>query len=117
MDDDVDSGEFGVMRAEQVDVIGAELAVRWSDGGESYIPLERLRRACPCAGCAGEVDVLGHLHRGPRQELGPSAFRVRRLAPVGGYAIQPHWEDGHGSGLFSWDYLRRIAEDPGQGGG
>ncbi|HTA95201.1 MAG TPA: gamma-butyrobetaine hydroxylase-like domain-containing protein, partial [Verrucomicrobiae bacterium] len=34
--------------------IGNELAVRWGDGGESFILLEKLRRACPCAGCKGE---------------------------------------------------------------
>lgn len=90
--------------------IGNELAVKWDDGGESFISLERLRRACPCAGCQGEVDVLGQLHKGPERALTPKAFVLVRCSRVGGYAIQPAWGDGHESGLFSFDYLKRVAE-------
>jgi len=39
--------------------IGNELAIAWNDGTESYFELENLRRACPCAACGGEPDVLG----------------------------------------------------------
>jgi len=91
--------------------IGQELAVKWRDGSESFIPLETLRRACPCAGCKGEVDVLGHLHKGPEQPLTPPAFQLRGLTRVGRYAIQPVWGDGHATGLYSFDYLRKIAEE------
>jgi len=97
------------MRALDIQAIGSELAIRWDDGTESYVPLEKLRRACPCAGCHGEVDVLGNLHKGPEQPLVPAAFELARFAPVGGYAIQPVWRDGHTSGIFSFDYLRRLA--------
>ena len=38
---------------ERVDVIGGELAISWADGAESFIPLEKLRRQCPCASCKG----------------------------------------------------------------
>src|SRR6478609_11359157 len=43
--------------------IGNELAIQWSDGGESYLNLELIRRACPCAACGGEPDVLGNVLR------------------------------------------------------
>src|ERR1700744_2775974 len=89
--------------------IGHELAVKWDDGQESFIAMEELRRACPCAGCMGERDVMGNLHKGPEQKLTPQSFLLRRLIKVGSYAIQPIWADGHGSGIFSWEYLRRIA--------
>ena len=46
-----------------VQQIGNELAIQWSDGGESYLDLELLRRACPCAACGGEPDVLGNILR------------------------------------------------------
>jgi DUF971 family protein len=92
--------------------IGGELAVKWDDGGESFVALEKLRRACPCAGCQGEVDILGQLHKGPDKALPPAAFELRRVETVGGYAIQPVWGDGHSSGLFSFDYLKRVAETP-----
>ena len=90
--------------------IGGELAVKWDDGSESFLPLERLRRSCPCAGCKGEVDIMGNLHIGPEVALPPSAFELVRFTRVGTYAIQPFWADGHASGLFSFDYLRKVAE-------
>jgi DUF971 family protein len=97
------------MRAVDIQHVGNELAVKWEDGRESFIPLEKLRRACPCAGCKGEVDVLGNLHKGPDESLSPRAFDLVRMTLVGTYAIQPVWADGHVSGIFSFDYLRNIA--------
>lgn len=97
------------MRPLDLEPIGEELAIKWEDGTESFLSLETLRRACPCAGCQGEVDVLGQLHRGPRRPLTPDSFRLVQLARVGAYAIQPIWADGHNAGLFTFDYLRRLA--------
>jgi len=91
--------------------VGAELAVKWDDGSESYIPLEKLRRACPCAGCKGEMDVMGNLYKGPDIPLKPESFTLRSLAQVGTYAVQPTWGDGHNSGLYSFEYLRHIADE------
>jgi len=97
------------MRALDIQHVGNELAIRWEDGQESFIALEKLRRHCPCAGCQGEVDILGQLHKGPDKPLKPTAFALTRFVPVGGYAIQPVWGDGHNSGLFSFEYLRQLA--------
>ena len=98
------------MRATDIQHIGNELAIRWEDGTESFISLEKLRRCCPCACCQGEVDILGNLHKSPDKPLPPGAFGLVRFVPVGGYAIQPYWADGHSSGLFSFDYLQKIAK-------
>jgi DUF971 family protein len=89
--------------------IGGDLAIKWDDGGESFIPLEKLRRHCPCAGCKGEMDILGNLYKNPEQKLTLTAFQLVRIAGVGGYAIQPVWADGHATGIFSFDYLRQLA--------
>lgn len=97
------------MQPDDIQQIGNELAVRWPDGGESFIPLEKLRRACPCAGCKGETDILGNLYKNPEQKLTAAAFQLVRLISVGGYAIQPVWADGHATGIFSFEYLRRVA--------
>ena len=97
------------MRPVDVQPIGSELAVKWDDGSESFVRLENLRRACPCAGCQGEVDVLGQLHKGPERALTPPAFELRSFVLVGGYGLQPTWGDGRGSGIFSFDYLRKLA--------
>jgi DUF971 family protein len=97
------------MRPTDIEVIGEELAIKWEDGTESFIRLDRLRRACPCAGCKGEMDVLGNLCKGPEKALTPQAFKLMRVDAVGGYAVQPVWADGHNTGLYTFDYLRRVA--------
>ena len=96
------------MKPLDIQQIGEELAVRWDDGSESFIKLETLRRCCPCAGCKGEVDIMGNLYKNPEKPLTPGAFRLVRIDRVGGYAIQPTWADGHSSGIFSFDYLKRV---------
>src|SRR5437667_435933 len=83
---------------------------RWEDGRESFIPIEKLRRHCPCAGCKGERDIMGNLYKNPEKPLSPAAFQLRRIDHVGTYAIQPVWADGHAPGLFSFEYLRQVAE-------
>jgi DUF971 family protein len=97
------------MRPRDIQSIGSELAIKWDNGGESFIPLEVLRRCCPCAGCKGEVDILGNVYKHPGRSLTPPAFQLVRFAVVGGYAIQPVWADGHATGIYSFDYLERVA--------
>jgi DUF971 family protein len=97
------------MRPLDIQQIGEELAIKWDDGTESYLALEKLRRHCPCAGCQGETDIMGNLYKNPDNPYAPMAFQLKRIASVGGYAIQPTWGDGHSSGLYSFDYLRSIA--------
>lgn len=107
-----DAGQFpqtAGMRPVDVQQIGGELAIRWDDGGENFIPLEKLRRCCPCAGCQGEVDIMGNLYKGPDKPLPMTAFELVRFTMVGTYAIQPAWKDGHSTGIFSFEYLRRVA--------
>ncbi len=98
------------MRPIDIQTIGPELAVKWDDGSESFIALEKLRRHCPGAGCKGEMDIMGHLYKSPDKPLTPTAFQLERISLVGGYAVQPLWGDGHGTGLYSFDYLKRVAE-------
>lgn len=97
------------MRPQDIQQIGNELAIKWDDGGESFIPLETLRRCCPCAGCQGETDVLGKVYKNPAPALPAAAFELVRITGVGGYAIQPVWADGHATGIYSFDYLRQLA--------
>lgn len=98
------------MQPLDIQPIGNELAIKWDDGTESYIPLATLRRRCPCAGCKGEMDILGNVYKNPDRPLAPNAFELVRISRVGGYAVQPVWADGHDSGIYSFEYLRRVAE-------
>ena len=100
------------MRADEVQIIGSELAIRWSDRTESYIPLQSLREHCPCAGCKGEVDVMGNLYKAEPKQLRAESFKVQRLNMVGGSGLNPIWQDGHSSGIYSFDYLRKLASLP-----
>ena len=98
------------MKALDVQQIGQELAIRWEDGTESFIVLETLRRACPCAACKGESDIMGNVYKGPEQPLNAASFQLRKLTPIGTYGVQPVWADGHATGIYSYDYLRAVAE-------
>ena len=88
--------------------IGNELAIQWNDKTESYLNLELLRRACPCAACGGEPDVLGNIER-PAVNYTAESFQLDRFDMIGGYALQPRWHDGHNTGLYSFEYLQRLA--------
>ncbi len=75
------------------------LEVTFSDGKTFRIPFELMRIYSPSA------EVQGH---GPGQEVlqtGKREVGITALAPVGNYAVQPMFSDGHDSGIFSWDYL------------
>ena len=102
------------MRLEPTNIqqIGSELAIQWNDGVESYFALEMLRRACPCAACGGEPDVLGNISR-PNVSYSDESFRLAGFEIVGGYAVQPRWRDGHVSGIYSFTYLRRLGQASG----
>ena len=93
--------------------IGDELAVVWNDGVESFFKLEDLRRACPCAACGGEPDVLGNISRPGGMSYGGESFQLAGFEIVGGYALQPRWADGHVSGIYSFTYLRRLGQASG----
>lgn len=102
------------MRLEPTNIqqIGNELAIHWKDGTESYLDLQFLRRACPCAACGGEPDVLGNIIGSRRGEMSYSdnSFDLASFQIVGGYALQPQWRDGHNTGIYSFQYLRRLSE-------
>jgi DUF971 family protein len=75
------------------------LEISFSDGASFRIPFELMRVYSPSA------EVQGH---GAGQEVlqtGKRLVEINALAPVGNYAVQPSFSDGHDSGLFSWDYL------------
>ena len=95
---------------ENMAVIGNELALRWEDGIESYLPLDFLRKSCPCALCAGEKDILGNVYKG-EAKLSPQSVQLKRCTIVGGYGIKPEWMDGHDSGIYSFSYLRSLDLD------
>lgn len=84
------------------------LEVAFSDGQVFKIPLELMRVYSPSA------EVQGH---GPGQEVlqtGKRLVELSALEPVGNYAVQPVFSDGHSSGIFSWDYLYFLGSEEGK---
>lgn len=75
-------------------------------GSTQYsLPFELLRVYSPSA------SVRGH---GPGQETlqtGKRHVTILTLEPVGNYAVQPNFSDGHNTGIFTWDYLRELGEN------
>ncbi len=102
------------MRLEPINVqqIGDQLAIVWNDGTESYVAVEFLRRACPCAACGGEPDVLGDVSP-PHVTYTDKSFQLAGFDFVGSYALQPRWADGHSTGIYSFTYLRRLGQASG----
>ncbi|MDP9291864.1 MAG: DUF971 domain-containing protein [Verrucomicrobiota bacterium] len=90
-----------------IQIIGDEVAIKWTDDVETFLALDSLRRACPCATCSGEPDVLGRVARPGVAKAASS--KIRSYEIVGGYAFQPTWEDGHNTGLYTFALLRRLA--------
>ena len=94
------------------DAAGVE--IDWRDGHRSAWSFAFLRDACPCATCAEERAASG---RAPGQPAAQPKLLLPMFKPapkpasaerVGNYALRLNWNDGHNSGIFSWDYLRRI---------
>jgi DUF971 family protein len=81
-----------------------ELVIAWADGKVSVVTSLELRDACPCAGCIEEGTGRKILDRVTL----PADIRPLRLEPVGNYAIQIQWSDGHGSGIYTWETLRAV---------
>jgi DUF971 family protein len=97
---------------------GKGLEIDWSDGHKSAWTFAWLRDACPCATCNEERSKSG-------RKLGESKSKSAELLPmftppprpasaqaVGRYALQFNWQDGHTSGIYSWDFLRRVCTCP-----
>ena len=81
------------------------LEIAFSDGSSFRLPYEFLRVYSPSA------EVRGH---GPGQEVlqtGKRDVEIRALEPVGSYAVQPVFSDGHSTGIYSWDYLYELGEN------
>lgn len=95
---------------------GKGLEIDWQDGHHSAWNFAWLRHACPCATCNDERNQQG---RKPGQPKARAAELLPMYTPpakpsgahaVGRYALQFDWLDGHGSGIYSWEYLRRQCQ-------
>ena len=78
------------------------LGIQWSDGHKGVYPVRHLRQHCPCAACTDEWT--GELRLKPDDV--PMLIMLQDVEPVGRYALQFKWSDGHDTGIYSYSFLR-----------
>ncbi|MDF1812049.1 MAG: DUF971 domain-containing protein [Verrucomicrobiales bacterium] len=100
-----------MLKIKDIQFIGSEVAIKWADNSEGYITMERLRALSPSAETQGEKDLLGNPMTGDQKGKDFSGVSVTGWAPVGGYAIQFTFSDGHRTGLYSFEYLQEITSE------
>ena len=84
------------------------LLVTFDNGDLSDLPAELLRVESPSA------EVQGH---GPGQKIivtGKQNVTITEIQPVGHYAVRLVFDDGHNTGLYTWDYLHKLGHNPGR---
>jgi DUF971 family protein len=106
-----DPADISVSRAQR------ELCIRWQDGHESVYAFDLLRKECPCALCndqRSKASASGGLSltvvSGPILKAGE--VQANEVTPVGRYAINFVWSDGHNSGIYAFGYLRDLCPCP-----
>jgi DUF971 family protein len=91
------------------------LKIDWKDQHHSEYSLAYLRDECPCATCTGahgtEPQKTNYAAESPFQLYKP-VLKMLNVEEVGHYAIRIAWSDGHGSGIYSFDHLRKICPCP-----
>lgn len=78
----------------------------WPDGSVAELPYRYLRGVCPCAACQNEWTG--------ERILDPATIRpdlqLEGMEGIGNYAVRLGWNDGHSSGLYTWETLKRISD-------
>lgn len=86
------------------------LRIRWADGHECNLPLDLLRRSCPCATCRQEREERAknplHVMRAPADDAEHAWAEGAEL--VGNYALRIRWHGGHDTGIYEYSMLRSL---------
>ncbi|MCA9215449.1 MAG: DUF971 domain-containing protein [Planctomycetales bacterium] len=92
------------------------LEITWSDNIQHQIPLEALRKSCPCASCR-EKRISEHTKKpSPDDALQVLSLaetvplRIESMQPVGNYAYSIRFSDGHDTGIFTLEFLRKLGD-------
>jgi DUF971 family protein len=97
--------EYRITTALTIHKQSRTLEVAYDDGAVFHLPFEFLRVHSPSA------EVRGHGHGQEVLQTGKRNVLITALEPVGNYAVQPHFSDGHNTGIYSWDYLYSLGRD------
>ncbi len=94
-----------------IQLIGQEVAIAWSDGSESYYLGSKLRAASPSAETKGERDIFGQTYGGTTGKADFSGVHVTAWEQIGNYALRFDFSDGHRTGLYSYELLEKLANE------
>ncbi len=95
---------------DQVEVsnTGQQMTIVWSDGHKSEYTLFGLRKNCPCVECRGGHGQMGSFDKSLFRVEPTREVEVEQIRQVGNHAIRIYWSDGHNSGMYQWETLRRL---------
>ncbi len=82
-----------------------QLSIVWSDGKECLYSLVMLRRKCPCASCRADFESKGPAYI---PLFAGDSLVLDTIVPMGHYALQFNWKDGHHTGIYDFEYLRSL---------
>ena len=93
---------LGVKEIYQVD--NRTLGITWTNKSETQFDVVDLRKKCPCASCTDEMTGK----RNPANDLIPDTVRPSMIKSVGRYALCIQFNDGHGTGIYTYEYLNKL---------
>lgn len=97
------------MQPQKIKILDSKyLWMKWSDGTESKINLQKMREMCPCASCLAERNSQSKNYI---PLLLSSQITVSGIVAVGSYAIQINWQDGHNTGIYKYSILKKLTAD------
>lgn len=95
-----------------------DLIILWSDGARRLYPAVKLRDGCPCATCREKQRAKEQQPAGERQRMLPvlspgelEPLKILRMVPLGNYAYNIAFSDGHDSGIFTFELLRQLGAE------
>src|SRR5205823_2252583 len=91
------------VRAENV------LEITWEDGSQARLGGDRLRWACPCAECHGEMGTPGRLAEA--RDLPEEELALEEVGLIGQYALQLSFRSGHDTGIYTFAHLKHLSDE------
>lgn len=93
---------LGIEEIWQVDE--RSLGIKWTDRKEQVLDVSELRKKCPCASCVDENTGQRKSHLSKLSDT----IRPETIRSVGRYALNIEFDDGHNTGIYTYDYLSKL---------
>lgn len=84
------------------------IKIDWRDKHRSEYELQYLRDHCPCAQCTGAHGAAPVKQEPNPLQMFKPALKIQEVEPIGNYALRLKWNDGHNTGIYSYEHFRRI---------